>query len=427
MQQTDKLQQADSTKPMSSDQEKAGWLTTFAVLCAILVPVGASAWYQNSEQKLPVLAIETTRPSLVFSTYLYHHGEQPIEPTSQLKTEFRFRNDGATPVHIEKVARSCGCMNPMLSSQDVNPGEIASLMVPISTVNEQPGAKEFMLTVHYTDPKPREAHLTIKAVFPEQMVIVEPKALFLSQRTSSEIPFQVRVSDFRDEQLRVTSVISTADFVEAVLMQAAVTALAPTADPAFDEPEFDEPGSEKIQQVAFASPQQTPASDVQLMGAAGFEPEPTLGTSATIEGTVEGNLPPGRHHVLVAAETSDPEYPILTIPMMITGPQYPIGQDVQMTSSVIQLVASEDSRARRQGRIAFSAPAEWQFAEPKVWPEQLKVTLKTSPTAVPGRATTTVQVDLTELPMKGLKEGVVSIATQDGKNLVTVKISLLWP
>lgn len=432
MRQTDDLMQTDSNAVKPTRR-----LSTWGLMALLLVPFAASAWYQMSDSQVPVLKIESARPSLLFSTYLYHHGEQPIEPTSQLKTEFRFRNDGGTPVHIQRVERSCGCMNPMLSSRDVNPGEIASLLVPISTVNEQPGPKEFMLTVHYTDPEPRQATLTIKAVFPEQKVFVEPKALFLSQRTSTEIPFTIRVSDLREERLQVTSVTSTADFVDAVLLQAPMTTLTPIPDPAFDEPVFDqnqvsepvfdEPESSEILKVGFVQPEETSSADVQLLDEDGSAGEPKTGTSATIEGSVAGDLPPGRHHALVAVETTDPEFPVLTIPMMVTGPQYPVGEDVQMTSSVIQLVASEDAGARREGHIAFTAPAEWQLAEPRVWPAQLKVTLKTSPTLVPGRATTTVQVELTELPIKQLKEGVISIPTKDGKHLVTAKISFLWP
>ena len=427
MPQTQNVPSTNTVTSKSAVRDKRGSLPAVVLSCAILIPVVASAWYQNSDQSMPVLTISTSRPSLVFSTYLYHHGEQPVEPTSQLKTEFRFRNDGEVPVHIVKVERSCGCMNPMVSARDVDPGEIASLQVPISTINEQPGMKEFVLTVHYTDPEPQQANLTIKAVFPEREIVVEPKALFLSQRTNSQIPFSVRVSDFRDERLKVTSVTSTADFVDTVLIQSAANSLAPALDPAFAPPDFDEPESSKIQQVAFASQEQTmlsgePASEALLNGLTS-----TSKTSATIEGSVQGDIPPGRHHVLIAAATSDPDYPMLTVPMMVTGPQYLVGQEVQMTSSVIQLVASEDSRARRQGRVAFTAPADWEFAEPKVWPEQLQVAFKTSPTAVPDRATTTVQVDLTTLPVKQLKEGVVSIATKDGKNLVTVKVSILWP
>ncbi|MEP3482643.1 MAG: DUF1573 domain-containing protein [Fuerstiella sp.] len=422
MPQTQNVPPADSITSQSAVRDQGGLRTAVVLVCAILAPVAASAWYQNSDQSMPELAINKSRPSLVFSTYLYHHGEQPVEPTSQLKTEFRFRNDGESPVHIVKVERSCGCMNPMVSARDVNPGEIASLQVPISTINEQPGLKEFVLTVHYTDPEPQQANLTIKAVFPERMIVVEPKALFLSQRTSSQIPFSVRVSDFRDEQLKVTSVTSTADFVNAVLIQSAANSLAPTVDPAFAQPD-----SGKIEQVAFTSESRATVSDERSSDGLMNEPSITSVTSATIEGSVDGNLPPGRHHVLIAAETSDPDYPLLTVPMMVTGPQYLLGQEVQMTSSVIQLVASDELGARRQGRVAFSAPADWEFAEPQVWPEQLQVALKTSPTPIPDRATTTVQVDLTKLPAKQLKEGVVSIPTKDGKNLVTVKISFLWP
>lgn len=392
----------------------------------LAVPLLASAWYQTVGGDLPVLKIEATRPALLFSTYLYHHGEEPIEPTTQLKTEFRFRNDGQSPVHITKVERSCGCMNPMLSSQDIQPGEIASLVVPISTINEQPGPKDFVLTVHYTDPQPQQATLTIKAVFPEQNVIVEPKALFLSQRTSTAIPFRVRVSDRRDEKLRVTSVTSTAGFVNTKLLEVPAAALAPAPDPAFNASVFDD-SEGTVQQVGFEQSETTGANEVRLMGNSALDSLTDPGVSATISGVVEGNLPPGRHHVLVAATTTDPEFPVITVPMMVTGPSYPAGEDVQMTTSMIQLVASEDPRAYRTGHVAMTAPAHWQFAEPQVWPEQLKVTLKTSPTPEPGRATSTIQVELTNLPTSQLKEGVVSIPTTDGKNLVTVKVGFLWP
>lgn len=425
------------SKPVDQQQTDSGFGSagtpwrTWVLGVLLVAPVLASGWYQLSGQQSSVLKIESTRPSLLFSTYLYHHGEQPIEATSRLETEFRFRNDGDQPVHISKVERSCGCMNPMLSSQDINPGEIGALMVPISTVNEQPGPKDFVLTVHYNDPVPRKATLTIKAVFPEQMIIVKPKALFLSQRTSIEIPFDVQVSDHRDRKLEVTSVISTASFVNTTLTQAQSTAMAPAPDPAFEAsaieaPIFDEP-SGAIQRVGYQTSESQPSDKIVLLGEADSSPVSEVGNSATINGIVQGDLPPGRHHVLVAAETSDPDMPVITVPMMITGPSYPVGEEVQLTTSMIQLVASDAPEAYRTGHVAMTAPADWEFAEPQVWPEQLKVSLKTSPTPEPGRATSIIKVELTDLPSSQLKEGVVSIPTKDGKNLVTVKIGFLWP
>lgn len=384
----------------------------------LALPLAASAWYQTTSDDLPKLVSESPRPALLFSTHLYHHGEEPIEATSTLKTEFRFRNDGTEPVRIGKIERSCGCMKPMLSATTVHPGEIASLSVPISTVNEQPGEKEFLLTVHYTDPKPRQANLTIKAVFPERKVFVEPKALFLSQRTSSEIPFRVRVSDFRDEGLEVTSVLATAEFVDAILTPTTGAVLAPTPDPVFGTPDIQQTNA------SMTAESQTRA----VRNAGGSETQEAIeGTSALIDGKVEGNVPPGRHHILIAAKTSDPEYPTITVPMLITGPAYPEGQDVQMTASAVQLVASNAPQARRRGHVAFSAPAEWKFAEPKVWPEELEARLQTNPSPVAGRTSTIVEIELTDLPSDHLKDGVVSVRTKDGKNLITVKVNFLWP
>ena len=180
-----------------------------------LLPCLGAGLFAVSPSELAPLTVTKSRPSLLFATYMYHHGEEPVELAAVLESEFPFVNKGDVPVTIGDVTTSCGCMRPQLSQKQVAPGEMGWLTVPIQTVNQSPGSHEYTLTVNYTDTSPRQTTLTIKAVFPEKMVVVQPQALYLSQRTSKPLPFKIAISDFRESPLQVTSVESTAPFVSA--------------------------------------------------------------------------------------------------------------------------------------------------------------------------------------------------------------------
>ncbi|MEQ9410274.1 MAG: DUF1573 domain-containing protein [Fuerstiella sp.] len=377
---------------------------TVMLVLAALSPCLASAYFSLQPPALPPLVATGSRPALVFSTYLYHHGEDPVSLDSTLRSEFRFRNDGSETVTLGKVERSCGCMNPELTARKLAPGEIGSLVVPLQTLNQSPGPHEYTLTLHYTDPEPRQTTLTIKATFPEKMVVVQPTALYMSQNTDRSIPFQISVSDFRDGALSVTGVESTAWFVSAGVNPASAPTIVQTSYVGTDDPA-----------VAAADASTNPAGQIV----------PTART--TITGEVSGSIPPGRHHVLVAATTDDPEFPVVTVPMVLNGPVYPDGQAAIASPSQIALVAGADKSARRTAMVRVLMPTAWQVSHADAWPAELDVEFDEGVAVSDVQKAVTMQVRLSDIPSTRVKEGIVQLVANDSRNLVTVRVSLHYP
>lgn len=363
---------------------------SFAVLFFLaMAPTMAAAWFTNQNPDLPPLTVSKPQPSLVFATYLYHHGEEPVPLESTLESEFRFRNDGNATVTFGQIERSCGCMSPRLTQKSLEPGEIGSLIVPIQTLNQSPGMHEYSLNVHYSDPQPQMTTLTIKANFPEKMVVVQPTSLFISQRTDQAAPFDVSISDFRDKPLSVGSVQSSAWFVKVGLH---------------------EEHTATIVQTSFTSNEEESPSSV-----------------TRIEGQVVGNIPPGRHHVILAADTDDSEFPLVTVPMMITGPAYPEGEAPVATPSQIQLVASDHPAAKRTSRVQVVMPTSWNVTHAEAWPQQLNVVYNDGVAVSDNQKAVALDIELATLPDSAVKEGVVQLFANEGRNLVTVRVVINHP
>lgn len=359
-------------------------------LFAALLPCLGSLYFCSVQTPLPSLDVTRPKQSLRFASYMYHHGDEPVKAGATLNTEFRFRNIGTTPVTINEVGRSCGCMTPEWT-KTVAPGEIGSLQVPLDMTRQTPGFHEYSLVVKYADPAPQETWLTIKAIFPEKMVIVQPRALFLSQGSDRPIPWQVAVSDYREDPLRVKDVMATAIFVSAEIKRKTVSDI------------------------------------VQVAHSVGADDEPLTGTRAEITGTVTGNVPPGRHHVLIAATTDDDEFPVITIPMMVNGPSYPPGEEAVLNRSSVRLHASDEPDAAREASVILTAPTSWKISHALTWPEELKVRYEPVAGLIGGKQATRVNIKLDELPQSPVKNGVVQLFANDGKDLVTVNVTLVWP
>jgi hypothetical protein len=370
------------TTTTNNTTPNATWL-----IAAALAPCLLAAWFTTRAAEMPALTITKDRPALLFGTYLYHHGDEPVSVDSVLESEFRFRNDGTEPVTIGTITRSCGCMAPRLSDTQIAPGEQGSIFVPIQTINQSPGPHEYTLTVEYSDPKPREVTLGIKATFPTKMVVVQPKALYLSQQSEKTIPFDVTINDFRDKKLNVTTVESTSEFV--------------TADSV-------RPNAAKIIQT-------------------GFETQDVKAVRAKIHGTVSGSIPPGRHHALVAATTDDPDFAIVTVPMIINGPAYPQGTEPVVSPPMIQLTASHHPMAKRKASVQVVVPSDWEISHATAWPSEISVSYGEPRAFTETEVMIPVELELSKLPAHKILDGVVQLFANDGRNLVTIRTSLLWP
>ena len=377
---------AQNTLPADAPKHLARPLPAKLLLCLAIAPCLACLLLKTSPDQLPALQATKSRPSLLFATYLYHHGDTEIELKPTLESVFRFRNEGSEPVEITSTQRSCGCMSPTILPRVVQPGETGSIVVPIATVNQNPGPQEYTLNVRYNDPAPRETTLTIKAVLPEKMVTVSPPALFLSQKSRRSFPLPtLTVSDYRTEPLNVQEIYSTAPFIAANI----------------------EDTSSKIQQVSMTD-------DFQQ-------------NSTNIIGRVSGSIPPGRHHALIAATTDDPEYPVITVPMIVRGPDYKEGQAAVIDPVQFRLVASDHPAAQKTAQLQLMMPISWEISHVQTWPEQMEVKYSAPKDVSTTEKLVHIEVSLAGLPPENVKHGIIQLEANGGKNIVTAKATFVWP
>lgn len=316
----------------------------------------------------PSVEVIKQRPGLTFATHMYHHGERPIELASELQTVFPFRNDGSEPIQIGTIERSCGCMSPVPTSTHLQPGEVGAIRVPLVTANQKPGFNEYMLTVHYTDPKPRIAMLTIKAVFPEKMVTIQPRAMSFTQRSDKPIRHHVTISDFRSLPLSVTHVESTASFVTG--------------------------------EIAEILPGDT-------------------GRKTRLGLTVGGNVPAGNHHVLMNAFSDDEEFSVMQVLLNVRGPDRTDDVTVQPASLS---VASRRTSTQSAARTTLTVPASWKFSHADAFPAELVVQFEERQGSQPGILFVDVRCQLEHSIAAGIKRGVITLVANEGRDVVTIPV-----
>jgi hypothetical protein len=180
------------------------WVGAFvpAVLACVFYARGAAS-------QVPTPAAEP-RPALAFDQYMVDEGT--VEPTGLVYARFGFTNKGRETVHIKELVPSCGCLKPRLEQTTYEPGEPGQFFLTVETPNEEPGRKEYFVTVKYKDPQPREVQLTFKMRLMEQDVTVRPKALLFYVSETAPPPQKIVVSD-RRAKLKITSVECTSPHV----------------------------------------------------------------------------------------------------------------------------------------------------------------------------------------------------------------------
>ena len=123
----------------------------------------------------------------------------------------------------------------------------------------------------------------------------------------------------------------------------------------------------------------------------------------------------------------DDEFPTVTVPVTVTGPPYSADAAPTVTPSRISLVASQHASAKRSATVTVEIPESWNITHASSWPEELSVEFQDSPSASQGWKTVTVDVELKQIPAPGIIDGVVQLVANDGKNLVTAKVSIFHP
>jgi hypothetical protein len=250
------------------------------LLCGLLLlPVAGAALAQVRPAVPTEAAAGEPIASLAFDQYLVNLRETPLRPI--LSGDFRFTNCGESPLTITKLEPSCGCLTPQLAGdkRTYESGERGLFRVDVATANEEPGSHEYTVKVQYNDPAPQEALVRFKLVLPERKVSVAPAELAFFQYNGHPSTRDVYITDYRGSTLQVLDARSSSEVVTA------------TVQPA----EVDEQGHHRV--------------PVRL--------------------SVPGIVPPGRLRTTITIRTSDPEFSVIRIPVLVDGPERPAG-DIQL-------------------------------------------------------------------------------------------------
>lgn len=351
-------------------------------LLLLAVPLLASTAYSLHSPALQPLNITSERPALVFESYLADQSRIVAESRPVISEEFHFRNQGASTVKITGVEPSCGCLRPQLSSTQIEPGQRGRITLPVRTVNEPAGLREYMVNIHYEDPRPRTVSLTWRVQLPEKKLLIEPRVLMILGNLAEDESLPVRISDFRagktDTPLRITEVSAAP-----ALIQAAVGGQTVSAD-----------ASETVVNVRFSS-----------------------------------KLPPGKHRGVVTVRTEDPDYPALQIPVIVGKADPELKDCLKVSPEMGRVVIRGNKPEESAGTsIVLSMPAEWTIDRVETFPVELQATAESLEPDSEDSQKTTLAISVTAMPPAGIQQGLVTLHFNSpaGPQMLTVPMSLVW-
>ena len=347
-----------------------------------IVPCLSAAVFGSHNSNGPACLVTSNRPALVFSEYLADYGPAPVAQQPLLTPTFYLRNNSTEKVKITNLQASCGCLAPSVSANEIEPGAVEKLNLPIRLNNEPSGAREYTVTVFYADPKPREVTLTVKAVLPEKSLIVEPRVLMVMGAVKAGQEHIVTISDFRPDSLEnpihVTSVTGSSSLFTA-----------------------------------------------QLAGQ--FVREGASRTALTVN--FQENPPQGRHRGLINVATDDEAFPVIQIPVMVGDVKRDASDSVRISPEMGRVIIDAANVANSNGMvIGFDIPSRWKVTHCDMFPAGIVAKYESVSGSVPERQTVNVTLSVNELPTLRVEQAVLTLNATDGDTLemVTVPISLVW-
>lgn len=250
---------------------------TLILWALAIVPFGAAVLAHRQGSSPTLSVTRPALPALAFDQYLVDLG--PVQPSSEVRANFVFRQRGDQPVKILKMTPSCGCLQPRFLRKQTaadepavfEPGETDALVLRVQPANESPGRHEYFVDIQYTDPEPREARITFRVTLPEKGISITPPAIMVYQFSDQPTVMPVLITDTRNDAWTVRGVSVSLSFVNVSVGEAVHTEAGTLEQP--------------------------------------------------LEVTVAAKVPHGRHRGLIIVFTDNPQYPELKIPLMIQGPE----------------------------------------------------------------------------------------------------------
>ena len=260
------------------DEPRRNWISNPSVWvlpCLLAVPVFLATIFTESVPAARELSSNKEISSLAFSQYSVDLGQVPAVGT--VPAHFDFKNSGSGNLEILEFIPSCGCLAPKLypEKRSYAPGEWGRFYVSVKTANETPGPKDYRVVVKYDDGEPQERTVTFKMVIPHRKVTISPSEIYFYQLTGDPDSKKIELTDHRGLPLNVLDIETTSPLVQA------------------------EAGQKEI------------AGNV---------------TTIPIQIDVPGHVPAGKQTALIKIHTDDPEYDVISVPVLIWGPENPIQQ-----------------------------------------------------------------------------------------------------
>ncbi len=347
-----------------------------------LVPCLTAAVFGSRNSNGPSCLVTTSRPALVFSEYLVDYGPAPVPQQPTLTPVFYLKNKGSEKVQITGMEPSCGCLAPSISAQEIAPGAIGKLTLPIRLSNEPSGFREYTVTVSYADPQPREVTLAVKAMLPEKSLIIEPRVLMVMGAVKAGQQHIVTVSDFRpesvDKPMRVSGVTGSSSLFTAELVG-----------------QFNREGASRI------------SVSVQF----------------------RENAPEGRHRGVINIATDDAQFSMIQVPVMVGDSKRDLTDAVRVFPESGRIVLNTAAPEESSGMmISFDLPSRWKVTHCDTFPPDIVVKYESLPGTVPDHQTVNVQLSISELPARGIEQAILTLNATDGDapEMVTVPITLIW-
>lgn len=253
-----------------------GMSVKLGALALAVTPFVWSVVIHSGAAPTPMSITIPPRPALAFRQYAVDLGK--IQAMSESRATFVFFNRGKSPVEITKVVPSCSCLVPRVDQKQFAPGEDGKIILRIQPANEKPGPKELFADVSYNDPEPREVRLTFKLDIPERQMSVTPAQMMVFHPAGSDQTVATfTVTDGRKKSFELTDVAANTELITSAIGERTVS--------------------------------------------------PTGEWSQTVKVTIPGELPSGKHHVLLRIKTTDPDYQELRVPMLLQGPHQDTADD----------------------------------------------------------------------------------------------------
>lgn len=354
----------------------------FRVAVLLTVPCLVATVFSLRESSAPPLTLSIDRPSLVFDTYMRHEGPDPIPTQPLLTPYFTFVNKGREPVVIDEVKAGCSCISPEITGKEIAPGQQGRIMLPIKTRNEPSGLREYITTVKYRDPKPREVTLTYKVVLPEKQVEVEPRVVMLMGKISSSDHSVITINDYRTESY---------------------------ADPV------------KIESVVSSSP----LFKAELQGQTSSDGV----NRTTIDVRFTDGIPMGQHRGLVTITTDDAAYPVIQVPVILGDRRRPEDEAVSLSPDAGRVIVQSTDASKSVGTsVTFTIPSKWKVSHIDTFPTQMVGKIEKTEPLGTDKNQVVVKLTISELPTKGIEQGNLMLFAKDGEEteMVTVPITLVW-